>query len=170
MGSWSTGTKVTLSEPIYKIPGTANVAKGAVIATGGFQAFRASKFSCTSCKCAGGCETTVTVTNDGKKYSGSGLGGKVWAGSGLSFSLRDIVPTVQYIDLGLPGYRDSTRIMGPASGGTTITVVGENFQDSPLLRCYFAGVKTMVKAEWLSSTKVRCKTPDFFSRQIDIST
>jgi hypothetical protein len=167
--NWGPGTKVTLSEPIYKIPGTANVQKGGTQAglADGFVAYRASKFSCTGCKCAGGCEVTVSVTNDGKKFSGSGLGGKVWAGSGLSFSLRDVVPTVQYIDLGLPGYRDSTRIFGPASGGTTITVVGENFQDSPLLRCYFAGVKTMVKAEWISSTKVRCKTPDFFSRQLD---
>jgi len=38
-----------------------------------------------------------------------------------------------------------------------------------LLRCYFAGVTTLVKAEWISSTMVRCKTPDFFSRQLDES-
>jgi len=158
---WAAGTKITLSEPVYKINGRANVMFNAQVAK------RASKFSCNSCKCQEGCQVTVTVTNDGKKFSGSGLGGKVWAGTGAMFSLKDIVPTVQYIDHGLPGYRDSTRIMGPASGGTTITVVGENFQDSPLLRCYFAGVQTLVKAEWISSTKVRCKTPDFFSRQLD---
>jgi hypothetical protein len=160
---WAAGTKITLSEPVYKINGRANVMFN------NKKAYRASKFSCTDCKCAEGCAVTVSVTNDGKKYSGSGLGGQVWAGSGLSFSLKDIVPTVKYIDHGLPGYRDSTRIFGPASGGTTITVVGENFQDSPLLRCYFAGVTTLVKAEWISSEQVRCKTPDFFSRQLDTS-
>jgi hypothetical protein len=160
---WASGTKITLSEPVYKIPGRANVKFQNV------KAYRASKFACTECKCGEGCEVTVSVTNDGKLYSGNGLGGRVWTGSGLKFSLKDIVPTVQYIDNGLPGYRDSTRVFGPASGATTITVHGENFQDSPLLRCYFAGVQTLVKAEWLSSTKVKCKTPDFFSRQLDQS-
>jgi hypothetical protein len=167
-GNWNTGTKITLSEPVFKINGKPNVAFS------GMRAYRASKFSCTSCKCAGGCSVTVSVTNDGKKFSGSGVGGSVWSGAALSFSLKDIVPTVQYIDhdrsTGMMGYRDSTRIFGPASGGTTIEVYGENFQDSDLLRCYFAGVTTLVKAEWLSSNKLRCKTPDFFSRQLDLST
>merc|ERR1711988_1081235 len=107
-GNWDTGTKITLSEPVFKINGKPNVAFT------GMKAYRASKFSCTSCKCAGGCSVTVSVSNDGKKFSGSGMGGSVWSGSALSFSLKDIVPTVQYIDhdrsSGLMGYRDSTRI------------------------------------------------------------
>jgi len=162
-GNWRAGTKITLSEPVYKIDGRPNVARSGQIG------HRASKFSCTGCKCAGGCQTTVTVTNDGKKFSGAGLGGQVWSGSGAAFALKDKVPTVTHIDNGLPGYRDSTRIFGPPSGGTTITVHGSNFQDSPLLRCYFETVRVLVKAEYLSDTMVRCKTPAFFSRQLDDS-
>jgi len=163
-GTWAAGTKITLAEPVYKVQGKANeMFKGV-------SGHRAHKHSCTSCKCAGGCVTTLSVSNDGKTYSGNGLNGNAWTGSALAFSLKDIVPTVKYLDLGLPGYRDSTRIIGPASGGTTITVIGENFQQSPLLRCYFAGVRTLVKAEWHSSEKVTCRTPPFFSRQMDDST
>jgi len=160
-GAWAAGAKIKLAEPVYKINGRKNVAFTGKIG------YRASKFSCTSCKCAEGCKVTVSVTNDGQLWSGSGVGGFAWAGSALAFSLKDIVPTVKYIDNGMPGYRDSTRIFGPASGGTTLTVIGENFQQSPQLRCYFAGVRTMVKAEWVSSEKVLCKTPEFFSRQLD---
>jgi len=157
--SWLSGTKITLAEPVYKIPGRANVAfSGAV-------GYRATKFACTECKCHDGCAVTVSHTNDGKTWSGSGLGGSVWTGSALSFSLKDEVPIVEYIDLGLPGYRDSTRIMGPASGGTTISVIGRNFQNSPLLRCWFDQVQTMVKAQWISPTLILCKTPAFISRQ-----
>jgi len=158
--AWTSGTKIILSEPVYKIDGTKNT----LFTSAGY---RAHKFSCTSCKCAGGCSTTVSVSNDGELFSGAGLGGQVWSGSALAFSMKDIVPTVQYIDLGLPGYRDSTRIFGPASGGTTITVHGANFQKSPLLRCYFATVKVLVKAEYVSPTKAICITPAFFSRQKD---
>jgi len=160
--SWSAGTKITLSEPVYKIDGKANVMFS------GKTAYRATKYSCTSCKCKEGCVTTVSHTNDGKMYSGGGIGGEVWSGSALSFSLRDIVPSVSSINLGLPGYRDSTRVFGSPAGGTMVTVVGKNFQDSPLLRCYFAGVHTMVKAEWIDSEHVRCKSPSFFSRQLDL--
>jgi hypothetical protein len=159
--AWAAGTKVTLSEPVYKIDGTPNQ-----VFTGK-SGWRATKFSCTSCKCAGGCKVTVSHTNDGKAYSGGGIGGEVWSGSGLAFSLKDIVPTVSSISHNLPGYRDSTRVFGPASGGTTITVTGQNFQDSPLLRCYFAGVRTLVKAEYIDSEHVRCKSPPFMSRQLD---
>merc|ERR1719440_1221023 len=154
---------ITLSEPVYKIDGKANVAFS------GKKGYRATKFSCTSCKCAGGCVTTVSHTNDGVAFSGGGIGGEVWSGSALAFSLKDIVPSVARITHNLPGYRDSTRIFGSASGGTTITVVGKNFQDSPLLRCYFAGVRTLVKAEWIDSEHVRCRSPPFFSRQLDDS-
>merc|ERR1712054_117513 len=64
------------------------------------------------------------------------------------------------------GYRDSTRQFGPAAGGTMLTVIGENFQQSHHLRCWFDGVKTMVKAEYVSDTKILCKTPPFFSREL----
>lgn len=161
-GAWAAGTMITLSEPVYKIDGTKNVKFSGKVG------YRATKYSCTSCKCAGGCVTTLSHSNDGVAFSGGGIGGEVWSGSALSFSLKDIVPSVAWITHNLPGYRDSSRIFGPASGGTTITVVGKNFQDSPLLRCYFAGVRTLVKAEWIDSEHVRCKTPAFMSRQYDI--
>lgn len=159
--AWQAGTKITLSEPVWKIPGTKNAMFQLK------QGFRASKHACTSCKCAGGCTTTVSVTNDGHRFSGSGVSGEVWSGSGLKFSLKDIVPTVHYIDNGVPGFRDSTRQFGPAAGGTMLTIAGKDFQESPRLRCWFAGVKTMVKAEYVSDTKIMCKTPPFFSRQLD---
>jgi len=161
-GAWTAGTKITLSESVYKIDGMANVAFSAR------QAFRATKYSCTGCKCHGGCKVTVSLSNDGKAYSGGGIGGKVWSGSGASFSLKDVVASVSSISLSLSGYRDSSRIFGPASGGTTIYVSGSNFQSSPLLRCYFAGVHTLVKATWISAEKITCKTPSFYSRQLDV--
>jgi len=146
---------------VYKIDGMANVAFSTR------RAYRATKYSCTSCKCHGGCKVTVSVSNDAKAYSGGGIGGEVWSGSALAFSIKDIVPSVASISLGLPGYRDSSRIFGPAAGGTVLTVSGSNFQNSPLLRCYFASVKTLVKASWIDSNTLTCKTPPFFSRQLD---
>jgi hypothetical protein len=95
-------------------------------------------------------------------YSGAGVGGKTWTGSALSFTVKDIVPTVQYITNGLTP-RDSTRIYGPATGGTVITVIGANFQNSPQLRCFFAQNKILSQAQWISDTMVTCKTPPFFS-------
>jgi len=154
--SWAQGTQIKLAEPVYRIDGNQNVKKGP------FSAYRASKFACTGCKCGEGCKVTVSVTNDGSVYSGNGVGGQTWTGSALTFSVRDIVPTVQYITNGLEP-RDSTRQVGPAAGGTTITVVGENFQNSNLLRCYFATQKVLVKAEWVNDKMVTCKTPSFWA-------
>jgi len=160
---WAAGSQITLAEPVWKINGKPNVAF--VTATNA-EGFNAKGFSCTSCKCQDGCKVTVSYTNDGSVWSGNGDGGNVWSGSALGFSVKDIVPIVQYLDLGLTGKRDSTRIFGPPSGGTVLTVIGRDFQNSPLLRCWFDGVKTMVKAQYIDSGKLTCKTPPFVSRLI----
>lgn len=117
----------------------------------------------THLRCAEGCRVTVAVSNDGRTYSGRGANGESWTGSTSEFSLKEVVPTVHYITTDLPGYRDSTRIFGGINGGTTITVHGNNFQDSHLLRCFFATFTMAVQAEYISSSQVRCVTPPFRS-------
>lgn len=120
---------------------------------------------CTSCKCAQGCIVTVAVSNDGTTYSGRGANGESWMGSTTAFAFKDVVPTVQFVSLDLPGYRDSTRIYGPVTGQTRITVHGEQFQNTPLLRCFFATFGKSVRAEYISSSKVSCVTPNFISEE-----
>jgi hypothetical protein len=161
--AWQAGTKITLAEPIYRIDGYPNVNIVKNKTTSGYvKAYRSSKWACTGCKCDEGCPVTLSVTNDGSIYSGNGINGKSWTGSTLSFTIKDIVPTVHYISNGLTP-RDSTRQYGPATGGTVITVVGKNFQNSPQLRCYFAQNKILSQAQWISDTMITCKTPPFFA-------
>jgi len=160
-GTWVSGTKVVLSEPVFKVPGTPNVAFSGKSAARSF-----IQQGCTSCKCANGCVVTVSVANDGKQYSGQGVDGDVWTGSAGTFSIKDVTPTVYYITTAIPGYSDSTRVAGPALGGTTIFVHGKDFQNSPFLECYFDFARAeYFRATWINASCVQCVTPPYLHQE-----
>lgn len=160
-GTWTSGTKLVLSEHVYKVPGTPNVAFSGKPATRSFV-----DQGCTSCKCGNGCVVTISVANDGKQYSGQGVDGEVWTGSAGSFSFKDVTPTVYYITTAIAGYWDSTRVSGPAKGGTTIYVHGKDFQNSPRLECYFQFPRPeYFRATFINETCVQCITPQYLHQE-----
>lgn len=161
-GSWKVGSKIVLDQPVYKVSGTPNerfFTNDVYVST---------KSPCVGCACDKGCQLTVSVTNDGRTYSGSGTNGKAWQGSVGRFSAKHVVPEVSHIEFaGLAGQRDSTRMMVPPTGGTIVDVHGKNFQDSPLTQCYFNTVRIMVPAQYISETLVQCQVPSFVARRQD---
>jgi len=158
-GTWMSGTKVLLSEKVFKYAGRSNVAFSGIT---GYRSF--TPHGCTSCKCTAGCSMSVTVTNDGKAFSGAGSNGDTWNGHTAPFTVKDITPTVYYITTGIPGYRDSTRVSGPTTGGTVITIVGKDFQNSPRLRCRFSLPEAYTtRAGWINSSAITCITPPYFT-------
>ena len=58
--------------------------------------------------------------------------------------------------------------MGPASGGTSVTIVGWNFVDSALLQCRF-GEFGVVPGQWISSTAVVCASPAGTAGSVEIT-
>jgi len=161
-GTWKVGTKITLDQPLYRQGGTPNQP----FFTN--DVYVSSKKPCVDCKCAGGCPITVTVTNNGRTYSGGGTNGQTWHGSAAKYTAKFLIPEVHQIQFpGLAGYRDSTRMFVPSTGNTKIRVKGKNFQEGPLLRCYFDTPRIMVKAEFIDSETVECQTPSFVSRRQD---
>jgi hypothetical protein len=161
-GLFKQGTKITLSEPLYKQGGTPNQ----VYFTS--EVYVSSKKPCVDCKCDAGCPLTLTVTNNGRTYSGGGTNGQAWHGSAAKYTAKFVLPEVHQITFpGLDGYRDSTRMFVPATGNTVIRVKGKNFQEGPLLRCYFDTPRIMVKAEYIDSETLECQTPNFVARRQD---
>jgi hypothetical protein len=161
-GSWKAGTKIVLDQPLYKQGGTPNEEFWTN------EVYVSSKKPCVDCKCAGGCPLTLTVTNNGRTYSGGGTNGRTWHGSAAKFTAKFVIPEVsQILFPGLEGTRDSSRMFVPATGNTRIQVKGKNFQEGPLLRCYFDTIRIMVKAEYIDSETVECQTPSFVARQQD---
>merc|ERR1740117_1800200 len=121
------------------------------------------------CKGVDGCKLTMTVSNNGRQFSGSGTNGKMWTGSGAAWTAKYVVPVVSQVHVvGLGGKRDSTRIIVPQTGGTRLRLKGEGFQKSSTLRCYFDQLRIMVKAEFIDSETVECSTVQFVSRQNDL--
>merc|ERR1712166_363577 len=161
-GAWKAGTKITLDQPLYRIGGTPNTQFWTN------EVYISSKKPCVDCKCAEGCPLTVTVTNDCRSYSGGGTNGRTWHGSAAKFSARHLVAQVHQIQFPtLSGHRDSSRMFVPNTGNTRIRVKGKDFQDSPLLRCYFDMPRVMHQAEFIDSETVECLVPQWVSRRSD---
>lgn len=162
-GNWQEGTKIVLSEAIYKTPGTPNVAFDTT------EAYVSSMKPNVDCKGVDGCKLTMTLSNNGRAFSGSGSNGKMWKGSGAVWTAKYVVPVVSQVQVvGLSGKRDSTRIIVPQTGGTFLRVKGEGFQKSATLRCYFDQPRIMVKAEFIDSETIECSTVQFVARQNDL--
>lgn len=162
-GVWASGTKITLDQPVYRPPGTPNMN----FTTN--EVFTSSKKPCVDCKCKEGCPMTMTVTTDGRTWSGGGTNGKIWHGSGAKFTAKFQVPEVHKITFpDLDGPRDSTRMFLPATGNTRIRLHGDKFQKGPLLRCYFDTPRIMVKAEFIDEQTVECITPQWVARRQDL--
>jgi len=162
-GVWAAGTKITLDQPVYRPPGTPNVN----FTTD--EVFVSSKKPCVDCKCKEGCPMTMTVTTDGRTWSGGGTNGKTWHGSAAKFTAKFQVPEVFKITFPeLAGNRDSTRMFLPATGNTRIRLHGDHFQKGPLLRCYFDTPRIMVKAEFIDEQTVECITPQWVARRQDL--
>jgi hypothetical protein len=162
-GNWKDGTKIVLDSPLYKVSGTPNVK----FVTN--EVYVSSKKPAVGCS-GKGCALTLTVTNDGRTYSGSGTNGKSWQGSTATFVARHVVPEVLQVRFPqLGGTPDSTRLMVPATGGTKIQVHGNNFQDSPLTMCYFNTPRISVPAHVKSDKLVECAVPPFVARRQDHS-
>ena len=86
-----------------------------------------------------------------------------WTESGLSYSYY-VNPTVTSID----------PILGPNTGGTVVTVVGERFLDTETLRCRFGTVNSsqvlaVVTPTYISSELIRCISPIQIAGIHDIS-
>jgi hypothetical protein len=161
-GNFLAGTKIVLDQPLYKQGGTPNEE----FFTN--EVYVSSKKPCVDCKCAGGCPLTVTVSNNGRTWSGGGTNGRTWHGSAAKFSAKFVIPEVFQIQFpNLEGNRDSSRMFVPATGNTRIRIKGKNFQEGPLTRCYFDTVRIMTKAEFIDSETVECQTPSFVARPQD---
>ena len=64
-----------------------------------------------------------------------------------------------YFKVSEPRVTSVVPLFGPASGGTVITVGGDNFSPSLETECLFGG-KTRTKATIISDTKLQCSTPN----------
>jgi hypothetical protein len=161
-GTWEKGTKITLDQPLYRVGGQKNVK----FFTN--EVYVSSKKPCVDCKCSGGCPLTLSVTNNGRTWSGGGTNGVTWHGSALKYTAKFLIPQVSHITFpGLEGRRDSTRMFVPPTGNTRIRVHGQDFQPGPLLRCFFDTPRIAVRAEFIDENTLECQTPSFVSRDQD---
>ena len=72
-------------------------------------------------------------------------------------SFFEAYSSVQHVYIGEPSVSRVSPSFGTSSGGTTVTVTGQNFAPTSLLRCRFGAVE--VTAVWQMLSTLECTTP-----------